>query len=109
MSHGDPVFVGDSLALHFFSLAWRDVRFAARSGIAGVVRQVLHQAYRYGHNVYGLPVSSEVTAEMIADWCAQPVNCGDVDTLTEPIDPQAHDQEAAARQIVSKWILNAGR
>ena len=66
-----------------------------------------HQAYRYGPNVYGLQFHPEVTAEMIADWCSQPVNCGDVRTLSEPIEPRAHDQAALARHIVSKWLLAA--
>ena len=46
-----------------------------------------HQAYRYGPRVYGIQFHPEITAEMIADWCGQPVNCGDVATLREPIDP----------------------
>src|SRR5579862_1682436 len=60
-----------------------------------------HQAYRYGSNVYGLQFHPEVTPEMIADWCAQPVNCGDVATLAAPIDPLAHDQSAVAQQIIT--------
>jgi len=40
-----------------------------------------HQAYRYERKVYGLQFHPEVTAEMIEDWCRQPVNCGDVETL----------------------------
>ena len=32
-----------------------------------------HQAYRYGRKVYGIQFHPEITAEMIADWCEQPV------------------------------------
>ena len=37
-----------------------------------------HQAYRMGENVYGLQFHLEVTPEMIADWCRQDANCGDM-------------------------------
>ncbi len=63
-----------------------------------------HQAYRYGRNVYGLQFHPEITAEMIADWCVQPVNCGDVDGLEGPIDPHAADSSPLARQILERWL-----
>jgi GMP synthase (glutamine-hydrolysing) len=64
-----------------------------------------HQAYRFGQNVYGLQFHPEVDAEMIADWCRQPVNCGDVQTLKRPIHPAAHDQSAIASEILQRWLL----
>lgn len=63
-----------------------------------------HQAYRYGQNVYGLQFHPEITGEMIAEWCAQPVNCGDVAALTEPVDPQAGDSGPFARQVLERWL-----
>jgi GMP synthase (glutamine-hydrolysing) len=63
-----------------------------------------HQAYRYGRRVYGLQFHPEVTAEMVADWCAQPVNCGDVQTLPAPIDPHLRDQRDSARRILTSWL-----
>ncbi len=63
-----------------------------------------HQAYRYGRNVYGIQFHPEITAEMIADWCEQPVNCGDVADLECPIDPYAADSGPAARQILQIWL-----
>jgi GMP synthase-like glutamine amidotransferase len=63
-----------------------------------------HQAYRYGRRVYGIQFHPEITPEMIADWCAQPVNCGDVETLTAPIDPHRHDPRAASRKILGSWL-----
>ena len=63
-----------------------------------------HQAYRYGRKVYGIQFHPEITAEMIDDWCAQPVNCGDVATLREPIDPELHDTRESSRRILESWL-----
>jgi hypothetical protein len=41
---------------------------------------------------------------MIADWREQPVNCGDVATLTVPIDPHRHDSRAASKRILESWL-----
>lgn len=62
-----------------------------------------HQAYRYGRNVYGIQFHPEITAEMIADWCEQPVNCGDV-AATGPIDPFAHDTKQISRKMIKAWV-----
>jgi GMP synthase (glutamine-hydrolysing) len=63
-----------------------------------------HQAYRYGHKVYGIQFHPEITAEMIADWCRQPVNCGDVETLEGPIDPRLHDTKESSRRMIEAWV-----
>jgi len=49
-----------------------------------------HQAYRVGERAYGFQFHLEVTPEMIADWCLQDENCGDMRELEYAIDP-AHD------------------
>jgi GMP synthase-like glutamine amidotransferase len=49
-----------------------------------------HQAFRIGDRVYGLQFHLEVTPAMIADWCVEDENCGDVRELDGPIDPEAH-------------------
>lgn len=72
-----------------------------------------HQAFRYGGNVYGIQFHPEVTPEMIADWTAQPVNCGDLETLdaTEShhiLDPHAFDAAPFARLIFERWLVAAG-
>ncbi len=41
---------------------------------------------------------------MIVDWSAQPSNCGDVETLDQPIDPNAEDTEALARVVLEGWL-----
>jgi GMP synthase-like glutamine amidotransferase len=46
-----------------------------------------HQAFRAG-TVYGLQFHLEVTPEMIADWCLQDENCGDIRELTTLPDPE---------------------
>jgi len=48
---------------------------------------------------------------MIADWCRQDANCGDVRELREPLDPYAFDreQEDAAALVFGRWaglVLN---
>jgi len=63
-----------------------------------------HQAFRYGTNVYGVQFHPEITPEMIVDWSAQPVNCGDVKTLGSPIDPTAFDTSQLARQVLEGWL-----
>ncbi len=63
-----------------------------------------HQAYRFGRNVYGVQFHPEITPEMIADWSAQPANCGDVDLLEAPLDPHAADTEPIARKMLEGWL-----
>jgi GMP synthase (glutamine-hydrolysing) len=62
-----------------------------------------HQAYRYGKRVYGIQFHPEITAEMIVDWCEQPVNCGDV-AVVGRMDPVAHDGGGSARRVMDAWI-----
>jgi GMP synthase (glutamine-hydrolysing) len=64
-----------------------------------------HQAFRYGDNVYGIQFHPEITAEMIADWCSQPVNCVDLAALDGPIDPYAAVGTAPlAGEILEAWL-----
>jgi len=46
-----------------------------------------NQAFRVGEQCYGLQFHLEVTPAMIADWCEQDVNCGDMREVEAPIDP----------------------
>ncbi len=66
-----------------------------------------HQAFRYGRNVYGVQFHPEIKPEMIVDWSAQPVNCGDVEDLAAPIDPHAVDSERLARTVLDGWLTLA--
>jgi len=64
-----------------------------------------NQAFRVGSNVYGLQFHLEVTPAMIADWCAQDENCGDVRELDAPIDPWLHAERLArlSQSVFGRW------
>jgi GMP synthase-like glutamine amidotransferase len=64
-----------------------------------------NQAFRAGHNIYGLQFHVEVTPEMIADWQAQDANCGDVRELSAPLDPDAHSarQQELSALVFGRW------
>jgi GMP synthase (glutamine-hydrolysing) len=63
-----------------------------------------HQAFRYGRKVYGIQFHPEITAEMIVDWCEQPVNCGDVGTLEGRIDPRFYDMKESSQRMIEAWV-----
>ncbi len=64
-----------------------------------------HQAFRIGSKVYGLQFHLEVTPEMIADWCLQDANCGDVRELESPLDPNLNATRLAnvSRLVFGRW------
>jgi GMP synthase-like glutamine amidotransferase len=64
-----------------------------------------NQAFRVGNNVYGLQFHLEVTPDMIADWCEQDANCGDMREIETRIDPQrnAPRLRELSRQIFGRW------
>jgi GMP synthase (glutamine-hydrolysing) len=100
----DPLFRGMEASTNFFH--WHGETFDLPAGAEWLAYsdKCRHQAYRYGSNVCGIQFHPEITAEMIADWCDQPVNCGDVDTLDGPIDPHAADSLPLARRVVDGWL-----
>jgi GMP synthase (glutamine-hydrolysing) len=100
----DPLFRAIESPAMFFH--WHGETYDLPKGAEWLAwsEKTLHQAYRFGSNVYALQFHPEVDAAMIADWCAQPVNCGDVATFHEPIDPAAYDQRLLARKIVDNWL-----
>ena len=100
----DPVFGGLESPETFFH--WHGETFDLPAGAECLAysEKCEHQAYRYGQRVYGIQFHPEVTSEMIADWCQQPVNCGDVRTLEAPIDPHLHDPQDASRKILESWL-----
>lgn len=100
----DPLFGGMESPTTFFH--WHGETFDLPDGAKWLAwsDKCRHQAFRYRENVYGLQFHPEITSEMIADWCTQPVNCGDVATLHTPIDPDAYDQSALASRIMNRWL-----
>ncbi len=64
-----------------------------------------HQAYRVGQSAYGFQFHLEVTPEMIADWCQQDANCGDMRELETAIDPGYDAVRLAelASSVFGKW------
>jgi len=64
-----------------------------------------HQAFRVGSSIYGLQFHLEVTPEIVADWCTQDANCGDVRELAAPIDPHHHADRLASlsRLVFGRW------
>jgi len=64
-----------------------------------------HQAFRIGSNVYGLQFHLEVTPEMIADWCGQDANCGDMRELDAPPEPARNRQRLLhlSEQVFGAW------
>ena len=64
-----------------------------------------HQAYRVGPSAYGMQFHLEVTPEIIADWCAQDANCGDVRELAAPIDPHRNAARLSglSRLVFGRW------
>ena len=100
----DSVFNGFGSPEVFFH--WHGETFDLPNGAEWLAysKKCRHQAYRYGSRVYGIKFHPEITAEMIDDWCQQPVNCGDVATLHAPIDPHLNDQGEAAKRILESWL-----
>ena len=100
----DPLFQGIGSAEVFFH--WHGETFDLPNGADWLAysEKCRNQVYRYGRRVYGIQFHPEITPEMIADWCDQPANCGDVETLPGPIDPHLHDPKDAAQGILKGWL-----
>jgi GMP synthase (glutamine-hydrolysing) len=100
----DALFGGMASPETFFH--WHGETFDLPDGAEGLAysEKCRHQAYRYGRKVYGIQFHPEITAEMIGDWCGQPVNCGDVGTLEGPIDPCLHDMKESSRRMIEAWV-----
>jgi GMP synthase (glutamine-hydrolysing) len=107
-ARGDPLFGGFASPTTFFH--WHGETFDLPAGAEWLAYSDLcrHQAFRYGTNVYGVQFHPEITPEMIVDWSAQPANCGDVDGLAAPIDPNFVDSERLARTVLDGWLSVAG-
>ncbi len=101
----DPLFAGLDRSQTVFQ--WHGETFDLPSGADWLASSAAcaHQAFRVGSNIYGLQFHLEVTPEMIAGWCTEDANCGDVRELEEPIDPHCHAERMAtlSRQVFGRW------
>ena len=86
---------------------WHGETFDLPEGAEWLARSeaCLHQAFRWGSNVYGFQFHLEVTPEMIADWVAQDLNSGDVRELDSLPDPHANTRRLRelSSRIFGRW------
>ena len=103
-AHNDSLLGGLESPSMFFH--WHSETFTQPPGaeLLAWSEKCRQQAFRYRDAVYGIQFHPEITPEMIVDWSAQPVNCGDVDTLEAPIDPHVAATEPLARHILEGWL-----
>jgi GMP synthase-like glutamine amidotransferase len=101
---GDRLFAGLSKETVFH---WHGETFDLPPGAELLASSDLcrNQAFRAGEHVYGLQFHLEVTPEMIADWCAQDENCGDVRELEAALDPSFHAARMAvlSARVFGNW------
>jgi len=101
----DPLFAGVNPTETVFH--WHGETFDLPAGSARLAYSAAcaNQAVRFADRVYGLQFHLEITPDMIADWCLQDENCGDVRELEEPLDPGLHVERLAAlsRLIFGHW------
>jgi len=101
----DPLFAGVGPRETVFQ--WHGETFDLPPGARWLASSTAccHQAFRIGSSAYALQFHLEVTPEMIADWCSQDMNCGDMREVRGPID-SAHNAErltALAQQVFGRW------
>ena len=91
----DPLFAGVPPAETVFH--WHGETFDLPPGAAWLASSdyCRHQAFRLGRAVYGLQFHLEVTPAMIAQWCTEDENCGDVRELEAPLDTDRNQDRLA--------------
>jgi GMP synthase-like glutamine amidotransferase len=101
----DPLFAGLTGSEVVFH--WHGETFDLPPGAALLASSdaCRHQAFRVRNNVYGLQFHLEVTPEMIADWCGQDANCGDLREIEQPIDPNYNSARLRqlAGAVFARW------
>jgi len=103
-AEADPLFLGTESPAQFFHWHGETFDLPAGAELLAYSNKTQNQAFRYGSRIYGIQFHPEISAEMIDDWCRQPVNCGDVASLPGPIDPNLHDTQEASRRIMKSWL-----
>jgi GMP synthase (glutamine-hydrolysing) len=94
-THGgqDPLFRHFETSEKIFQ--WHGDTFAIPHGAVHLAASAAcaHQAFRFGHNVYGLQFHLEVDEPMIHRWLKAPGNRRELDSLRGTIDPAGIVQE----------------
>ena len=106
----DPLFTGAGASELVFH--WHGETFDLPSGAVHLASSEAcrHQAFRLGTNTYGLQFHLEVTPAMIADWCEQDANCGDVRELPQPLDPRRNTArlDVLSQSVFGNWAKLLG-
>jgi GMP synthase-like glutamine amidotransferase len=88
---------------------WHGETFDLPAGAVLLASSALcrNQAFQIGNVLYGFQFHLEVTPEMIADWCTQDENCGDVRELTAPLDSQKNKENLSrlSQRVFSRWAM----
>lgn len=100
----DPLFGGMGTETVFH---WHGETFDLPPGAVLLASSELcaNQAFRAGDRAWGIQFHLEVTPEMIADWCLQDQNCGDVRELSSPLDPYRNSERLRelSHEVFGAW------
>ena len=87
---------------------WHSDTFDLPQGAVALATSLLteNQAFHLGQSAYGLQFHPEVKPDMIARWCLEDVNCGDMAEIENPFDPYTNAErlEKVAASIFQSWI-----
>jgi len=87
---------------------WHGETFALPSGaeLLASSTRCTNQLFRAENNIYGMQFHLEVTPEIIASWCVQDENCGDLPEIIDPIDSAANAKRVSqlADIVFGKWV-----
>ncbi|MDR3701186.1 MAG: gamma-glutamyl-gamma-aminobutyrate hydrolase family protein [Candidatus Sulfopaludibacter sp.] len=101
----DPLLSGVDTPQEVFH--WHGETFDLPAGAVHLASSALcrNQAFHIGRVLYGFQFHLEVSPEMIADWCTQDENCGDVRELPSPLDPQKNQENLRrlSQHVFSRW------
>ena len=105
--HADPLFRHFEGQEKIFQ--WHGDTFAIPHGAVHLATSAAceHQAFRFGHNVYGLQFHLEVDEPMIHRWLHAPTNRRELDDLQGVIDPDVIARETPGYMERSRQLGDA--